>query len=95
MASKRADIRAAVHEDMAARDFGGGPTEEVQERPRGGTTEVQERPNGPTKARGAVKVRLDPGDYSKLQTIAAGQGTTAAALVRLAVKECIKRAGRF
>jgi hypothetical protein len=38
-----------------------------------------------------VQVRFDPGDYEKLQRIAYGKGTKAAALIREAVKEIIKK----
>jgi hypothetical protein len=38
-----------------------------------------------------VQVRFDPGDYEKLQRIAYRKGTKAAALIREAVKEIIRK----
>ncbi len=71
--------------------FGG--TTEVQQTSGSGTTEVQQT-SGSGTTRESKKIRLDHGDYTRLQEIAAGEGTTAAALVRRAIKEFIKRSGR-
>jgi hypothetical protein len=60
------------------------PTAEAQRTHSGPTTEAQQTP------REAVKVRFDSGDYDRLKAIAADQGTTAAALVRLAVKQYLR-----
>jgi hypothetical protein len=38
-----------------------------------------------------VQIRFDPGDYETLQMIAHNKGSTAAALIREAVKGIIKR----
>ena len=97
MASKRAPIGELVSADMAARSLPRKDDAEVQETParptrdpqethNGGTTEVQETPR-----MAPVKVRFDNGDYEALQDIARRTGTTAAALVRKAVKELIRR----
>jgi hypothetical protein len=45
--------------------------------------------NPPNKRQ--VQVRFDPGDYEKLQIIAYRKGTKAAALIREAVKEIIRK----
>lgn len=69
------------------------PTKEVQETYNGGTTEVQETHKSQA-ARESKKIRLDGGDYEKLQALATAEGTTAAALIRRAVKELIRRGGK-
>jgi len=38
-----------------------------------------------------IQIRFDPGDYEKLQLIAYRKGTKAAALIREAVKEIIRK----
>ena len=63
-----------------------GGTRDPQETHNGGTADVQKK----AAARDPVKVRFDAGDYSKLQDIARREGTTAAALVRKAVKEYLR-----
>lgn len=69
------------------------PTTEVQETHNGGTTEVQQTHNSQI-ARESKKIRLDVGDYEKLQALATAEGTTAAALIRRAVKELIRKGGK-
>jgi hypothetical protein len=69
------------------------PTAEVQQTHSGGTTEVQQTHKSQA-ARESKKIRLDGGDYEKLQEIAKAEGTTAAALIRRAVKELIRRGGK-
>lgn len=87
-----------------------GGTRDPQETHNGGTADVQKKAvaRDPVKysnvtnvtklekavARDPVKVRFDAGDYSKLQDIARREGTTAAALIRRAVKELIRRGGK-
>jgi hypothetical protein len=68
-------------------------TTDPQRRYNGGTTEVQQTHKSQA-ARESKKIRLDGGDYEKLQEIATAEGTTAAALIRRAVKELIRRGGK-
>jgi cellulose biosynthesis protein BcsQ len=53
------------------------------------TAPVPVKFNSPAKRQ--VQIRFDPGDYEKLQVIAYRKGTKAAALIREAVKEIIKK----
>jgi hypothetical protein len=80
MATKREDIDGLVRKTMEGRDIAAsapaGPEEEGKFSP-------------PNKRQ--VQVRFDPGDYEKLQMIAYRKGTKAAALIREAVKEIIRK----
>jgi hypothetical protein len=80
MATKREDIDDLVKKTMEGRDI------------------AASAPAVPGKAgnftpppKRQVQVRFDPGDYEKLQMIAYRRGTKAAALIREAVKEIIKK----
>jgi hypothetical protein len=53
------------------------------------TSNSPEKFNPPPKRQ--VQIRFDPGDYETLQRIAHNKGSTAAALIREAVKGIIKR----
>lgn len=83
--------------DTETKEIGGGGTVGVQQTPERGTTGaqkgVQQTPNRPP-ARELKKIRLDDGDFEKLQEMAIAEGTTAAALIRRAVKELIRRGGK-
>jgi hypothetical protein len=81
MATKREDIEDLVKKTMKGRDIAASaPADAPTE---GGTFAP------PPKRQ--VQVRFDPGDYEKLQRIAYRKGTKAAALIREAVKEIIRK----
>jgi hypothetical protein len=87
MATRKPDIAALVNQSMEGRSF----------TPSGETTETVPGPEPTTGAarfkkipKQAITVRFDEGDYQTLQRIAAYKGSTAASLVREAVKELIR-----
>jgi hypothetical protein len=81
MATKREDIEGLVKRAMEGRDIAASAPPDAPE------TGAKFDP--PPKRQ--VQVRFDPGDYEKLQIIAYRRGTKAAALIREAVKEIIKK----
>jgi hypothetical protein len=81
MATKREDIEDLVKKTMEGRDIAASVPAEIPE----GTAKF----TPPTKRQ--VQVRFDPGDYEKLQRIAYRKGTKAAALIREAVKDIIRK----
>jgi hypothetical protein len=81
MATKRQDIESLVQNTMAGRDISSSPPAD--------TAPGSVKFNPPAKRQ--VQIRFDPGDYEKLQVIAYRKGTKAAALIREAVKEIIKK----
>jgi len=95
MATRRS-VEDAVKSDMNSRDLKGPqPTPErattdpltTPERATEGPQQGHNRP----PARDIKKIRFDAADYDTLQRIAETEGTTTAALVRLAVKELLSR----
>jgi hypothetical protein len=81
MATKREDIEDLVKKTMEGRDIAASAPPE-----KPGTAAKFDPP-----PKRQVQVRFDPGDYEKLQVIAWKKGTKAAALIREAVKEIIKK----
>jgi hypothetical protein len=86
MATKRADISSLIHQDIAQRELGGQNTSEHTPAPVE-TTPITHKPK---KQIETVKVRLDFGDYKRLQQVGAELGLKASAMIRLAVKQMIK-----
>lgn len=82
MATKREDLDGLVKKSMEGRDIASSAPADSEE--PGAFTPPPKR---------QVQVRFDPGDYEKLQRIAYGKGTKAAALIREAVKEIIRKDG--
>jgi hypothetical protein len=76
MATKREDVEDLVRQTMEGRDIAASAPDPP--------------PRYPAKRQ--IQVRFDCGDYEKLQAIAYRRGTKAAALVREAVKEVIRKA---
>jgi hypothetical protein len=79
MATKREDIQGLISQTMQGRDIAPNPAPEID-------------PLKPPPMK-QVQIRLQPGDYQTLQRIAYRKGTKAAALIREAVKEIIRREG--
>lgn len=86
MASKRADIRAAVVQDMAGREIG---PQTAHKEPTEGLQEAYKRPTME-----AIRLRLQADDLAALDTLAAVEGSNRSALIRRAVKELIRRGGK-
>jgi hypothetical protein len=83
MATKKKDIDNLIDDSMKGRNIAASvPTSNAPAKPL-------ERFKPPVKRQ--IQIRFDPGDYEILQRIAYRKGTSAAALVREAVKEIIKR----
>jgi hypothetical protein len=82
VATKRADISSMIKNDMASRTIGN--TSE--------TPTLSELKNA-RKQKEAIKIRLDEGDYAKLQEIAERQGSKASIMIRQAVKQIIRTQG--
>jgi hypothetical protein len=83
MATKRGDIEDLVKKTMEGRDIAASAPPDARE----GAAKFDPPPKR------QVQVRFDPGDYEKLQVIAYRKGTKAAALIREAVKEIIRKDG--
>ena len=83
MATKRGDIQNLVNKTMENRDISSNTPKVTL--PEGGKRKY------PPKQQ--VQIRFDPGDYEALQDIAHRRGTKAAALIREAVKEIIRKEG--
>jgi hypothetical protein len=81
MATKREDIEDLVKKTMEGRDIAASGPPDAPE----GIVKFDPPPKR------QVQVRFDPGDYEKLQVIAYRKGTKAAALIREAVKEIIRK----
>jgi hypothetical protein len=79
MAIKRADISEMIKADMAGREL---------KQPDGTAAARPGRPK--PKPMESVKIRLDEGDYARLQDIAREQGSKASVLIRQAIKQIIK-----
>jgi hypothetical protein len=77
MATKREDVEVLVKKTMEGRDIAASMPAEPS--------------RYPYPAKRQIQVRFDCGDYEKLQAIAYRRGTKAAALVREAVKEVIRK----
>jgi len=84
MATKREGIDSLVKKTMINRDIASNTTEIIPK--EGG------RFTPPPKRQ--VQIRFDPGDYEELQMIAYRKGTKAAALIREAVKDILKKETR-
>jgi hypothetical protein len=83
MATKKPDIDALIEHSMTGRNLSplnAGETPAVSAAMRFKKPQKQ-----------AITVRFDEGDYQKLQWVAVQKGTSAAALLRQAAKEIIKR----
>ena len=78
MATKREDIEDLVKKTMEGRDIAAS-----------GLPDAPAKFDPPPKRQ--VQVRFDPGDYEKLQIISYRKGTKAAALIREAVNEIIRK----
>jgi hypothetical protein len=86
MATRRTDIASLIHQDITARELG------VQNAPKetpasGETTPITHKPK---KQIETIKVRLDKGDYARLQAVAGEIGSKASVMVRMAIKQMIK-----
>ena len=76
-------IQDAIAQDMGERTIGA-------QKPAQALAEAPTRPPGAYKSH-IISIRFDEGDYEALQHIAREHGTTAASLVRKAVKDIIKK----
>jgi hypothetical protein len=82
MATKREDIQSMIRDTMQDRDI----------TPEAAPTAAPTGKFDPPPMQ-QVQIRLPPGDYQTLQRIAYRKGTKAAALIREAVKDIIRREG--
>jgi hypothetical protein len=82
MATRKPDITALVNQSMEGRTL--TPTVTAPQSAGEPAKKFQKTPKQ------AITVRFDDGDYETLQRIAAYRGTTAASLVREAVKTLIR-----
>ncbi|MDR1221101.1 MAG: hypothetical protein LBK73_16055 [Treponema sp.] len=82
MATKREDIDGLVKKTMEVRDIAASALRDA--------AEGAARFDPPPKRQ--AQVRFDPGDYERLQMIAYRKGAKAAALIREAAKEIIRKA---
>ena len=81
MATKREAISGMINRSVEERNL--DPSVEL----------TREPPRFVPPQKEKVTLRLDVGDYRKLQRIAAAHGTKASALIRQAIKEILKTAG--
>jgi hypothetical protein len=81
MATKKPGIADLVSSSMDGRAIGGDCFPQSPAQPPAPS---------PAPRRQPITVRFDPGDYAALQHAAREQGTSAAALIRKAVKDIIK-----
>jgi hypothetical protein len=81
MATKRARIADMIKSDMENRSLARGEPPDPAAPPA-----ARRRPR-PLEA---VKIRLEQGDYERLQEIADRQGTKASILIRQAIKQILK-----
>jgi hypothetical protein len=86
MATRRAEVSAAIQKDVEGRDFEahGDHAEGFGAAP---ASVPARRMKAPMQM---VRVRMDGGDFAQLQRIAEQQGTNASALIRRAVKKLIR-----
>jgi hypothetical protein len=87
MATRREDIESMITKTMEGREIAASVPPESPE--TAGDAAKVKRFSPPPKRQ--IQVRFDPGDYETLQRIAYRKGTKAAALVREAVKDLIRR----
>jgi predicted transcriptional regulator len=92
MVKKRQAITDEIARSMEDRAIGKPVADDVTDKITPETQRVT--PDAQKKTKGykntIVSVRFDEGDYERLQSIAREQGTTAASLVRKAVKTIIR-----
>jgi hypothetical protein len=82
---KKLNLQETIAKNMEERNIGGPPVEQT---PPDISISDQKKYKS-----NVASIRFDAGDYEKLRFIALEQGTTAAAMIRKAVKDIIRESG--